>query len=411
MKVCGIIAEYNPFHNGHAYQINYAKKELGADYVIVVMSGDFVQRGAPAIVDKYTRAKMALLNGADLIIEMPTFYAVSSAESFAMAGVSLLESTGICDFLLFGAETPNPELFMTCARALTSESEEFKAILKDKLSQGMSYPLARKYALLATTSVNDEFLSSPNNILGIEYTKAALLTHSSMEIIPMQRTVASYHDRAIDDEITSATAIRHILTTNSVDDLEQLLSYVVPDDTASSLLTEQESNKLLIRNDFSTLLHHKLITHHSFTEYLDCSEELSNRIEANKASFVDYKSFVELLKTKNLTHTRISRVLMHITLGIKKSHASLVDEIGYSPYLRLLGFSKAGSLLLSEIKEKASTCILTKPQDAIDALEKEQYALFELDLRSADIYRSIQTSKCKIALPTEYTRKFDLANL
>ena len=211
MKTVGIIAEYNPFHNGHAYHIRKAKELTHADYCVVVMSGDFVQRGAPAIMDKYLRAESALLNGADLVLELPVCYSISSAEHFARSSVALLDKLGVVDTLCFGSECGDIRVLTEFAQALTDESPVFKKTLDREIRIGHTYPQARNTALEIsaphlTSYIN--VLTSPNNILGIEYCKALLFWKSTIVPYTVKRAGSSYHDNSLDTGFCSALAIR-----------------------------------------------------------------------------------------------------------------------------------------------------------------------------------------------------------
>lgn len=218
MKIIGIIAEYNPFHNGHAYQITTIRERTGADFVIVAMSGDFVQRGAPAILDKYARAQMALSCGADLVLELPALWATASAEHFAMAGVTLFEKMGLVDGICFGAETDNLPLLTAIADILADEPEAYRTLLASYLKTGAAFPKARASALADFVAMHEmhltddlhEVLSSPNNILAIEYLKALRRRHSSMTPYLIRREGSGYHDTAL-APTASATGIREAL--------------------------------------------------------------------------------------------------------------------------------------------------------------------------------------------------------
>ena len=225
-RVLGIIAEYNPFHNGHLYQIQKAKEQTNADYVVAVMSGNFVQRGNTSIVNKWAKAEMALQNGVDLVIELPVLYATSSAENFADGAVKLLDSLKIVDFLSFGSETPNIQALDHLADILYNEPKEYKALLSIELDKGLSFPKARENALMIY--LNDQknvktILSSPNNILAIEYLKALKRINSKIKPYTIGRFEADYNSRQFNGNIASSTAIRNIVKNNGFNFLPRLM--------------------------------------------------------------------------------------------------------------------------------------------------------------------------------------------
>jgi predicted nucleotidyltransferase len=214
MLVNGIIAEYNPFHNGHQYHMNVAKEHTGADYTIVVMSGNFVQRGAPALLDKFKRAEMALRGGADLVLELPAYYAASSAEYFATGAVAILDKLGVVNHLCFGSECGDTETLKQIAAILSQEPDEYVELLRDYMREGMSYPAARTTALLQyapSFSKYRDVFSSPNNILGIEYIKALLRRNSAITPVTTLRVGSDYHDIRLGIHQSSARAIREAL--------------------------------------------------------------------------------------------------------------------------------------------------------------------------------------------------------
>ena len=412
MKVTGIVAEYNPFHNGHKYQLEFAREHLSSDYNVVVMSGDWVQRGAPAIYDKYSRAEVALKNGADMVIELPLIYSIASAEGFAKSAISLLNHTGIVNQLLFGGESTDLKLFSKASSILANEPDEFQTTLREKLSQGLSYPLARDYALRICLTLPEEFLSSPNNILGLEYCKALLTSDSSITPFVNKRIQNEYHDISIESNFASAAAIRHVITKRaigdeSVSDVPELLSHVMPDesvDQASSLIP-------IIREDFSLLLNKALFDNTEYFNFTDCTDDISNKILNNRNSFESWKQFAELLKSKDLTHTRISRVLSHILLNVTDDLYNLGASLDYAPYLRVLGWSKKGSELLPILKENCDIPIITTVSDAKDNLSPRRMQLLQKDIYAADIYSMVVSNKTGVKHSNEYTRKFDLVGV
>lgn len=395
MKVAGIIAEYNPFHNGHAYHIEEVRKRTGADYVVVVMSGNFVQRGAPAIVGKYTRTKMALLGGADLVIELPVIAATASAETFARTGVAILDSLGCVTHLGFGCETDNLELLDCLATLFSEEPEVYKDLLSSYLKDGQSYPVARARAAKECLELNhnkaalDIILSTPNNILAIEYLKAIKQLDSTMKPCPILRQGSGYHDKTISGMFPSATAIRTKLKASDIYDL----NCQIPELSAQVLTEELQKSKPIMEDDFSGLLHYKLcLEQENFCNYVDVKEDLSNRILNMKEHFTSFSRFIEDVKTKNMTYTGISRGLLHIMLNMKQSDISLLAKTNYAPYIRLLGFRKTAAPLLAELKQASKTVISQLAKDQ-QTLSDEEKCLLQLDIASADIYNVIRKEK------------------
>lgn len=404
MKILGIIAEYNPFHNGHAYHIRQARELSGADYVIVVMSGDFVQRGTPAIIDKYTRTSMALSCGADLVFELPVCYATASAEYFARGAVGLLENLGVTDSLCFGSEEGELSLFRETAQILLDEPEEYSSRLKTMLAQGLSYPAARQEALFSYTGNSRlrDFLNEPNNILGIEYCKALLSLNSSMEPLTILRKGSGYHHLDLTDTYSSATAIRKAVEQGNSSDLKER----IPSAAYDLLLRDITQGAYVVPDDFSMILKYKLMLEKTETlrDYLDVGEELANRIMANLNQFAGFTQFVTLLKTKELTYTRISRALLHIMLNIKSQplEAALSQP---APYGRILGFRRGSTALFKKIKARTNLTLISKGADYPQLLKGNALSMMEQDLWCANIYESTLSNKSGIPFRNELTRQ------
>lgn len=424
MKVNGIIAEYNPFHNGHLYQLNTAKKQTDSDYTIIVMSGNFMQRGTPALLDKFLRAKMALLCGADLVLELPTYYAAASAEYFAMGGVTLLDKLGVVNHLCFGSECGDILILQKIVKIFLDEPTEFVTLLRQNLKEGHSFPTARTNALLAydnTLADYKEVLSSPNNILGMEYCKALLRRGSTMEPVTVKRIGAEYHDAtlstddlcnnnsviscnpgsAADIPASSATAIRQAI----MDDIDlTCLKNHMPIEAYTVLKEAFHNFKPVFANDFSSILHYKLLQEqaHEYECFLDVSPELSDRIRNNLYDFKTLEDFCDLLKRKDMTHTRISRCLMHILLDMKTETMEKYLALDYIPYARVLGFRKESTPLLSAIKENSSIPLITKLADGESILDVNAYGILQEDIRINQIYQSVLALKNGGTMANEY---------
>lgn len=412
MKAIGIIAEYNPFHNGHAYQYHEAKVQTNASHIVVAMSGNFLQRGIPSIVDKYTRAQMALSGGASLILELPSLYATASAEYFAKAGVFSLGSTGVVDEICYGVESTNQEMLLDVLAVLLHPDSRYEEMLSSYVKEGLSYPLARQMALskVLTNHSKEElfaFLSSPNNILGIEYEKAIALWNEShahqLKGHPIRRIGDGYHETFIHSNYASATAIRNLIVNapNPTDAaLKKQLTDCIPSESLSVFWDFLSRFGRIEPNDFSSSLYSKLLFEkgNGYEGFADCTPSLSNRILSKLSEYCSFEQFATLLKTKDLTYTRICRVLTHILLGYTKADYNLP----FPNYLRVLGFRSDAKELLSLIHKKASAPMITKVADANDFLSDSDRTLFQKDLLAADLYRGISDIKSKQSTPDEY---------
>ncbi len=421
MKIVGLIAEYNPFHNGHLYHIEEAKRITGADAVIVVMSGDYVQRGTPAVMPKRIRAEMALRCGAGAVFELPVCYATGSAEYFALGAVSLLDRLGVVDSICFGSECADLEAMEQAADVLLTEPEGYQTLLRRYLKEGNSFPSAREEALAEYTGSGKtaRILKDPNNILGVEYLKALKKLGSSMTPYTILRRGAGYHDRELAGEFSSASAIRSLLA-HSVSSLRTEQSGGAFDNTPFSSILDDLENQVppsclallkdchrvhypIYQNDFSLLLKYKLLNKEpkSLLRYMDVSEELANRICARLNDFFNFKQFSQLLKTREMTRTRIDRALLHIMLGIKKRNVQEYMEGGYHFYSRLLGFRKNESRILSGISKKSSLPLLSRLSEDNVLSETGRKMLYH-DLLASNLYTSVVTDKYRTAFQNEY---------
>lgn len=395
MRIVGLIAEYNPFHNGHKYHIEKAKELANADYAVVVMSGNFVQRGTPAIMPKHLRAEAALKSGADLVIELPVCYATGTAEQFAYGAVSLLDNLGCVAAICFGSECGDIAPLKSLAKILCDEPTEYKENLQFNLRSGMSFPLARQKAIQAVcdSSHLKELLEQPNNILGIEYLKALYRLKSEIEPLTIQREVSRYHDTKLQEQFSSASALRHTIENECFASLYGQ----IPSECMSILEDGYKVRYPVCANDFSLLLKYKLLneTSTSLLEYADVSEELANRICNRLNDYVSFEQFCELLKTKEITYTRISRALIHILLGVKKSD---YDEIEYA---RVLGFRATSIDLLSKLKNSSSISLISKLGKK-DSLSNSAKNMLEIDINSSNLYESVVTEKFKTPFINEF---------
>lgn len=413
MTATGIIAEYNPFHNGHEYQLREARKQTGADYIIIAMSGDFLQRGVPAVVDKYSRTRMALLGGADLVLELPAVWATASAEYFAAGGIQLLGKTGVVSHICFGCETADHSLLTAIAQVLTEKEKELHAMTASAMKKGISYPAARSRAVCTLLPEYPAekiaaFLASPNNILALEYEKACQHWNVSgkkkLTTAPIERIGEGYHSTNTDSSFASATAARKLLQTRNIDGLPADLSHIMPETSVQELLAARKQNRLLDSDDFSQALYTRLwsLKNTGYVGFADCGADLSARIGNQLEYFRSFLSFAELLKSKNITYTHVCRALLHIMLDIRQDDYTSLWQPEGIPYLRVLGFRKSAKGLLSAIKKEASVPLLTKAADASDFFNSNAENRFLQDVSCADLYRTTASLKAETLLPNEY---------
>lgn len=434
MKTVGIIAEYNPFHNGHLYQLKKAKEITGADFAVVVMSGDFTQRGTPAVFDKYTRCRLSLLAGADLCIELPVVYATASAELFAKGAVSLLSALGV-DALCFGSECGEIAPLREIASLLFAEPPAYKEALNRALKEGLSFPSARAAAVRkcahdgslsgmdaatfnnlpsagslpgADVSSSDilsgvdaaasgslsgvdaavsDVLASPNNILGIEYLKALLALEKNGQHAPVPYTIKREGDGYLshtlsEESFCSAMALRKGIAEGNPD----LLRYV-PESIRQEFFDTCQTKSALCADDFSGMLFYKLLSEKDtgYDSYLDVSSDLSDKIRKNLASFTTFSAFCEgSLKSKDITLTRVYRSLLHILLSLKKE-----DLPTAAPYARILGFREA-SIEVFGCLSKENIPLLSRLKDASSLLSPEALSCLSKDIFAAHLYEHVR---------------------
>ena len=384
MKTLGIVTEYNPFHKGHAYMIEEAKKKAGADRVVVVMSGSFVQRGEPAIFDKWTRTEAALKNGVDLVLELPVLFAAANAETFARAAVRILEDTGIVDVLCFGSESGNLHSMQEAAKLMENETEEFQNLLKEQLDEGLSYPAARAKALETVSQISSEILSRPNHILGLEYLKALNRYNCTMEPMTIKRE-GDYNSPSLTEGFASAAAIRKALaegrSTEAMPQLPENIHDVY--NKALSLGTAP-----VFWDELVPALHYKLrmSSAEEIKEIAEVVEGLENRVLHSIDSCYDMKDIVDFIKTKRYTRTKIQRILLHILLDIKEKEVSYFMDLPKLPYIRVLGFQKENSDILADLTENAKCPVLTNLKKAPEVLNEDGLALLALEKTATDLH-------------------------
>lgn len=371
MNAVGIISEYNPFHAGHAYHIAEAKRLSGADYAVIIMNGDFVQRGEPAIFDKYTRTRQALEGGADLVFELPVRFGISSAGDFAMGGVLALDSLGFVSSLCFGSEIGDIEPLQKAAATLEEEPAPFRDILDRSLRQGLSFPAARALALSATTHLDPAILNEPNNILGIEYCLALSRLRSSMQAITISRKGQSYHEDNLPEkeEFPSATSLRR-------------------------QIRRKAETPYVTLQDFSQAIGYSLLASPDLCRYKDITPDLADRISKYLPVYRDVETLIDQCRNPSLTTARIRRSLLQCLLKLEKTEMAM-------PYLRLLGMKKEASPLLTQ-KENASCHIISRLAMDSRKLDLVSTSLWQKDLFASDLYRQIWCHKYQVELPNEY---------
>lgn len=390
-NVLGIIAEYNPFHNGHLHHLIESKKATHSDYTIAVMSGNFTQRGEVSIVDKWSKAKMAIENGIDLVLELPTLYAISSAENFASGAIKILDCLEIVDFISFGSECDNISTLSAIANVLVDEPTEYKTLLSHELSRGESFPKARERALMMYLNDVRRFanvLSSPNNILGIEYLKALQRQKSNIQPITIKREGAQYNDTSVplDSRFASATAIRNLC--QYTDDLSPLQMFVP--ETTFDILEENILKGTFVKNlsVFDKVIIYTLrnMSIEEIANIPDVSEGLEFAL---KEAVNQCNSVIELLsiiKSKRYTQTRLQRIFLYAILGITKKDMTISKNS--TPYVRILGFNDKGQELISEIsKRNRKLEIVSSVKKFIDKKSNPNLKiLMNKDIWATDVY-------------------------
>ena len=392
-KVVGIIAEYNPFHNGHSYHIQNTKAQTGADFVVAVMTGNFTQRGNTSVINKWEKTKMALNGDADLVIELPTIYSISSAENFASGAVKILNELGIVDTISFGMEANDVSTLNNIANVLVNEPPEYKVILEHELGKGNSFPKARENALMMY--LNDikryaNVVKGSNNILAIEYLKALKKQKSSIVPFGVKREKVYYNSTKIIDEYASATGIRNLLLHNQLEEVRK----VVPAKSYSILLNNlRQGTYVLDIIAYNDEIIYKLrsMTVKQIANLPDVSEGLEYLIKDVSNKTNNLIELINGIKSKRYTQTRIQRILLYALLGITKKDMETSKKI--TPYIRVLGCSEKGKILLSQINSKAKVITSLKKYEVSNknkrfciGKQKTLNRMLEIDKMATDIY-------------------------
>ncbi len=374
MKICLAVCEYNPLHNGHLQHLKAIKEQIEHDYLVVIMSGCFTQRGEIAVMDKFTRARHAVLAGADAVIELPTVFATANAEIFATGAVKLLKELPGEKTLCFGCESGDKEGFLFAAKTLNQESKEFKKLLKTQLNEGVSLAKAKTAALeQMDIGVDIDLLKSPNNILGIEYARAILKLNADINIHPVARVGAGYNDGKMRADLSSATAIRAAITKEKRKQIKANVPKFVYEDLPSSL------------PDADALTFYSLIMadRKKLGGICDCTEGLENRIKAFLKSSQSLSELKSKIVTKRYTATRINRILTASLLDISESFIKkcLRAEL----YLNALAVKEGAEPLLAEIRKNSQIPLITRKNDA-SSLKGAAEECFKKDVLANDIF-------------------------
>ena len=389
MNICGIIAEYNPFHNGHAYHIEQTKKQTNCDAVVVIMSGNFIQRGVPALFDKWTRTKMALQGGADLVIELPSFYATSSAEYFAQGSIGLLDGLGVVNNVSFGANTNDLDALKRIANVLYLEPENYKKLLHSELKRGTSYPIARSNALknFLKKEYNAKYIADilldSNNILAIEYLKALLYSNSQIKPVLIERKGTTYNSTNIVDNMCSATAIRNLLEKNEL----KIVENVVPDNVFKLINQEIVNGRapMFLENYEKEILYTLRKTSiNDLANIADVSEGLENLLKKASNDGMELENVIDIVKTKRYTRTRVQRILLHTLLDVRKTD---IEDYKHNPqYIRVLGFTKNGEKVLSQIGNVSNLPVVTSVAKFFKNANETSKKMLEKDIMATNIY-------------------------
>ncbi|SHJ66174.1 nucleotidyltransferase [Tepidibacter formicigenes] len=403
MKVLGLVVEYNPFHNGHLYHILESKKITNSTHTIAIMSGHFLQRGEPALFDKWTRAKMAVKSGVDLVIELPTLYSTQSAEFFSHGAINTLNSTKVVDSLCFGSEIGSADVLYKISEVLVNEPKEFKTELKKYLSDGLLFPVARSKSLFNYIQNNNildikedelsSILNSSNNILGIEYIKSIIKLKSSIKPYTIKRIKSEYNSKDIETNICSATAIRELL--KSTFDLDTLRK-VVPKSTYDLINSQINDNFNPVFNSYfyELIIGTILREEKNIASYFEVNEGIENKIIDLALKTSSLEEFVMNIKSKRYTLTKIKRMLMNILLGIKKEDMLKVKNINTVPYVRILAFNNKGREIIKNIKQNSDIKLVNRLSNINFKKENEILNLFlKYDIKATNLYNLIYYNK------------------
>lgn len=406
-NVLGIICEYNPFHNGHLYHLNEAKKVTNSDYSVAIISGNFAQRGEPSIVSKWAKTEMALKCGVDLVLELPVIYSISSAENFAYGATKILDSLDIVDYLAFGSECGDITILDDIVQVLIEEPKAYRTLLSHELSTGVSYPKAREKALLMYLANMRRFanvLSSPNNILGIEYLKALKKQNSIIQPVTIKRQESDHNNNMFtsSSRFASGSAIRSACLSTNIDNLQKYM----PEDSFYLLedcLKKGNCVKDLSCFDKEILYTLRKMSTSEIANLPDVSEGLEYAIKNAANSCNSVVELLTLIDTKRYTKTRLQRIFLYAILGITKDDMQLSKKI--TPYIRILGFNENGKELISEAtRRNPKLNLITSPKKFLDSSSNKNLKyLLQKDIWASNVYTLGYEYESKANL--DYTHK------
>ncbi|GFN36373.1 nucleotidyltransferase [Tepidimicrobium xylanilyticum] len=394
MKVVGLITEYNPFHFGHKYHLNMAKKITNSDYSIAVMSGSFVQRGEPSLIDKWTKAKMAIDNGVDLVIELPFIFSVQSAELFAYGSISLLHSLKIVDYVVFGSETGDLNPLKEIAQILVDEPPYYKEHLKKNLKQGHSFSVSRshalehffdKYKLNKKHNINiKEILKMSNNILAIEYLKNLILLNSNIQPIAIKRVGSTYNESQLNHNVASATAIRNKLINGEIEAIKEYVPAKTFDHLINYINKYKNFNML---DNYTQIINYllRIEDKNKLTKIIDVEAGLENRIVNKSAEINSIHELIQKVSTKRYAKTRIQRILVHMMANLTET---VFEELQphHPSYIRVLGTNDKGFLILKKIKEKSNLPVVIKFSDYKKYSNPYLNRIIDFDKKATDLF-------------------------
>ena len=416
MKIGSIIAEYNPFHNGHKYQIEQYKKEKKISHLVVAMSGNFVQRGAPAIFDKFSRAEMAIAGGADLVIEIPSYFATQTAELYARGAILSLDALGCIDSICFGAEEKDIEKLKEVAEILVYREDEYEKLLAEFISKKNPFPIARQNTIKKIMKVkNCNFLSMSNNILAIEYLKELLRVKSDIEAFSILRKAVSHNSIDSVGIFKSATSIRKELYNakknfdkvretsekeiKSIDEIVDSIKKYIPT-TSKDIIEKNIMNKIYPMDSedfFDEICYSILREENSLAKYFEVNEGIENSIRKKITMSYNLEDIIMELTSARYTSSKIRRTVFNILLGVYKDDMVEIRELREIPYIRVLAFNQRGTQILKEIKNKSNALIVKSPAKARKSDEYKNNIIlkkmFDFDIRSSNIYYQKYYSK------------------
>ena len=378
MSSVGIIAEYNPFHNGHLYHLNKIKELYPNDTIILIINGNFTERGTPSIIDKWKKVEIAKKAGIDLIIELPYPFATQSADYFSYGAITILEKLKV-EKLVFGSESNNIEDLELIAQTQLN-NEDFDKLVKIYSKFGENYPTALSLAL---KDITGKIINTPNDLLGISYIKTIKQNNYNIKPITIKRT-NNYHDNNLNKEISSATSIRNALK-NNIDIKNHVPEYVIP-----------YLNDLHDIEDYFPLLKYKIITENDLSIYHTVNDGIDKKLKKEIINATSYDDLIKKIKTKRYTYNKISRMLLHILCNFTKEKANLFKEISY---IRILGFNDKGRQYLNKLKKEIDIPIISK-------ITREKDLMLDFEIETTKIYAlNLPTEKQLDLIKKEYNNQ------